>query len=71
MFKNLKSIFIALVVAIGAANLTGCTRIETGEVGVRVNASKQIEPTELQPGSWNQTLFGDVLTGIGTLGLSL
>lgn len=41
---------------------TGCTRIETGEVGVRVNLSKEIEPGELQPGSWNQTLIGSVLT---------
>lgn len=40
---------------------TGCTRIETGEVGVRMNASKQIEGTELLPGSWNQTIVGSVL----------
>lgn len=41
--------------------VTGCTRIETGEVGVRLNASKQIEGAELMPGSWNQTLIGSVL----------
>ncbi len=41
---------------------SGCTRIETGEVGVRVNLSKEIQPGELQPGSWNQTLVGEVLT---------
>lgn len=41
---------------------SGCTRIETGEVGVRLNASKQIEGTEMLPGSWNQTLVGSVLT---------
>ena len=41
---------------------SGCTRIETGEVGVRVNLSKEIQPGELQPGSWNQTLLGEVLT---------
>ena len=39
-----------------------CTRIETGEVGLRVDASKQIQGTELMPGSFNQTLIGDVLT---------
>ncbi len=39
----------------------GCTRIETGEVGLRVNASKQVEGTELMPGSWNQTLIGSVI----------
>lgn len=41
---------------------SGCTRIETGEVGVRVDMSKQIQNTELVTGSWNQTLFGSVLT---------
>lgn len=50
-------------IAIAATVLaTGCTRIETGEVGVRLNASKQIEGTELLPGSWNQTLVGSVMT---------
>lgn len=51
---------IALLIA--ALSLTACTRIETGEVGVRVNASKQIEGNELMPGSWNQTIVGSVLT---------
>lgn len=60
--KFLKTLFLAAIVAIAGANLGGCTRIETGEVGVRVNASKQIEGTELMPGSWNQVLIGDVLT---------
>jgi hypothetical protein len=41
--------------------VTGCTRIETGEVGVRMNASKEIQGAELMPGSWNQTLVGSVL----------
>lgn len=41
---------------------TGCTRIETGEVGIRVDMSKQVQSGELMPGSWNQTLVGDVLT---------
>lgn len=45
-----------------AALSLGCTRIETGEVGVRVNLSKQIEGQELEPGSWNQTIIGSVLT---------
>jgi hypothetical protein len=44
-----------------AAIATGCTRIETGEVGVRVNASREIEGKELPPGSWNQTMIGTVL----------
>ncbi len=50
----------ALVAAVALA--TGCTRIETGEVGVRVGFDKQVKPGELLPGSFNQTMIGDVLT---------
>lgn len=53
--------FATLSVLAAAVLATGCTRIETGEVGVRLNASKQIEGNELMPGSWNQTLIGSVL----------
>lgn len=53
------TLFGILAVAILA---TGCTRIETGEVGLRVDISKQVSTTELLPGSWNQTIVGDVLT---------
>lgn len=52
--------YIAAILAVISA--IGCSRIETGEVGVRINASKQIEGNELQPGSWNQTILGDVIT---------
>lgn len=55
----MKKTIIALIIA--ATLATGCTRIETGEVGVRLNANKQIEGTEMLPGSWNQTLIGSVL----------
>jgi regulator of protease activity HflC (stomatin/prohibitin superfamily) len=55
------SIKLALIIA-AFASLAGCQRITTGEVGVRVNASKEVQGTELLPGSWNQTLVGDVLT---------
>jgi hypothetical protein len=50
----------ALVTAMAFA--TGCTRIETGEVGVRVGFDKQVQSGELLPGSFNQVLIGDVLT---------
>ena len=54
---------IATLSILAAAILaTGCTRIETGEVGVRVGFDKQVKPGELLPGSFNQTLVGDVLT---------
>jgi len=57
----MKRVFTLSVIA--ASILTvGCTRIETGEVGVRVGFDKQIRTGELQPGSFNQTLIGDVLT---------
>lgn len=59
MFKSLKSLLLIAAVAIAGV---GCTRIETGEVGLRVNASKQVEGSELMEGSWNQTVIGDVLT---------
>jgi hypothetical protein len=44
------------------ATTAACTRVETGEVGVRRAFDKTIETTELMPGSVNQTIFGDVLT---------
>lgn len=51
-----------IAASIAVALTTGCTRISTGEVGVRLDASKQISGTELMPGSFNQTLIGEVLT---------
>ena len=42
--------------------VSACTRVATGSVGVRVNMSKEIQGNELVPGSWNQTIVGDVLT---------
>jgi len=50
------------VVAAAVALTSACTRIETGEVGVRVGWDKQIQQGELLPGSFNQTFIGDVLT---------
>ena len=44
------------------ATASACTRIETGEVGVRRSFDKTIETTELQPGSINQIVVGEVLT---------
>lgn len=42
--------------------LTGCfERIPTGAVGVRVNMSKEVQGNELLPGSWAQTVVGDVI----------
>jgi hypothetical protein len=51
-----------LAIAMLAVFATGCTRIETGEVGIRVGFDKQVKQEELLPGSWNQVIVGDVLT---------
>lgn len=56
MKKIIGTLFISLVA------LSGCTRIETGEVGLRVNFDKTTDPTERLPGSFNQTLIGDITT---------
>ncbi len=58
MKTSMKLVALAAAIAI----LPACTRIETGEVGVRVGFDKQVKPGELLPGSFNQTIIGDVLT---------
>lgn len=51
---------IALVMGL-AFSASACSIIETGEVGVRKGFDNQIQKDELLPGSFNQTLIGDVL----------
>lgn len=58
MFKNLIRYVAIAILAVAAA---GCSRVQTGEVGVRVGFDKQVQTQELMPGSFNQTLIGDVL----------
>jgi hypothetical protein len=58
----MKSVLKLTAVAALVATAVGCTRIETGEVGIRVGFDKQVKQEELLPGSWNQTLIGEVLT---------
>ena len=57
----MKRVFTLSILA-AAVLATGCTRIETGEVGVRVGFDKQVQPGELLPGSFNQIIIGEVLT---------
>lgn len=57
-----RSFKVLTLVAAMAVALPACTRIETGEVGVRVGFDKQVKPGELMPGSFNQIIIGDVLT---------
>jgi hypothetical protein len=59
--------YLKLGVIAGAVALTSaCTRIETGEVGVRVGFDKQVQSGELMPGAGffglHQVMIGDVLT---------
>ena len=58
----MKSVLKISALVAAAVLATGCTRIETGEVGVRVGFDKQVQSGELLPGSFNQVLIGDVLT---------
>ena len=51
-----------LLIVILSLFVSSCTRIETGEVGIRIGFDKQINAGELFPGSFNQTLIGSVLT---------
>ena len=55
-----KSVLTMLILA--SFGMIACERISTGEVGVRVGFDKQVKPGELMPGSFNQTLIGDVIT---------
>ena len=62
MNRFVKLSLIAAAVALTSA----CTRIETGEVGVRVGFDKQVKSGELMPGTGffglHQVMIGDVLT---------
>lgn len=58
----MKNMFKIAAISMLALASAACTRVETGEIGVRVGMDKQVEQTELQPGSMNQVIFGDVLT---------
>lgn len=55
--------FLIGLMLLATLSLSGCFRvIETGEVGVRVNLSREVQGAELMSGSWNQTLVGNVMT---------
>lgn len=58
----MKKFFATSTIAALAIMSTGCTRIETGEVGVRIDYDKQVKQGELLPGSFNQTLMGSIIT---------
>jgi hypothetical protein len=60
LFKMKRILTLSVLAA--AVLATGCTRIETGEVGLRVGFDKQVSTGELLPGSFNQTIIGNVIT---------
>lgn len=57
MFRKF-AMFGLMAVAILAS---GCTRIETGEVGMRIGWDRQIETQEIPAGSLRQTVVGTIL----------
>jgi hypothetical protein len=61
MNSNIQRSTLVLLVLLSTL-LTACARIETGEVGLRINFDKTTDPVERLPGSFNQTLVGSVLT---------
>ena len=58
MIRSIKIGFVLAAVALTSA----CTRIETGEVGLRRGFDKQVSNQELLPGSFNQVIIGEVMT---------
>lgn len=59
----MKKMLWAIPIAVAAGLVvTGCTIVDTGEVGLRVNFNKTIEPEERIAGTFNQTIIGKILT---------
>jgi len=59
MKKLLPLLIAGLFTAVG---ISGCKVVDTGEVGLRVNFDKTVEPEERVAGSFNQTIVGTILT---------
>mgnify|MGYP003341106602 FL=1 len=57
----MNKLFKASVMAVAVLSAVGCARIQSGEVGLREKFDRTIDATELQPGSFNQTMIGNVL----------
>lgn len=57
----MKKFYMYFVLAAVTLLAAGCQRIETGEVGLRRGFDKQIQKTELLPGSFNQEIVGEVI----------
>lgn len=63
-FNNMKNFsrYSLLIASFLVVFLTGCARVGTGEVGLRVGFDKQVEQEERMPGSFNNILWGELLT---------
>jgi regulator of protease activity HflC (stomatin/prohibitin superfamily) len=53
--------FLPVLILVASVLVTGCSRIETGEVGLRINFDKTTDMNERLPGSFNQTLIGEII----------
>jgi hypothetical protein len=60
VLSKMKRIFTLSILA-AAILATGCTRIETGEVGVRVGFDKQVQPGRTVARFVQSSVIGDVL----------
>lgn len=58
----MKTYFNYSVLSLVLLSSIACTRIEQGEVGLRVNFDKTVSSDELVSGSFNQTILGEVIT---------
>jgi regulator of protease activity HflC (stomatin/prohibitin superfamily) len=56
--EHMKKIILAVAIV---ASLSACSRVPTGEVGLRVNFDKTVDAQERLPGSFNQTIVGDII----------
>lgn len=56
----MKKLFAIVAIAF-ATVLSGCTIVDTGKVGLRVNFNKTIDQNELPAGSINQVMVGSVI----------
>lgn len=57
-----KTLILKLATAASLLTMSACTRIETGEVGVRVGFDKQVQMEEIRSGAFPQTIIGSVYT---------
>lgn len=58
----MKKLFAVLAIAFAVVAGSGCSIVDTGEVGLKRNYDKTIDPVEVLAGDWKQVLVGQLLT---------